>query len=163
MIGTEDVNLYVIFPKVTKAFASLRKKAQHESCKLSFTWGKMRTIAWETAPQIPLRNCCKEIEGKVSIHGILVKGQYMQSSTSYILFCRWLLLVMRCNCHHERFQWFLDLGIYKNWAHKIAPKNIYLKTCSASFVQSTDHLISAVYPELLSGGVESQQLQQFMI
>ena len=43
MIGTEDVNLYVIFPKVIKAFADLKKKkkkAQHESCKLSFTGGK---------------------------------------------------------------------------------------------------------------------------
>ena len=106
MIGIEDVNLYVIFPKVTKAVADVKKKkksAQHESCKLSFTGGKMRTIAWETVPQIPLRNCCKEIEGKVSIYGIWGKGKYMQSSTYYIFFCRWLLLVMKSNCHHEGF------------------------------------------------------------
>ena len=53
MIGTEGVNLYVIFPKVTKAVADLKKKkAQHEGCKLSFTGGEMRTIAWETAQHL---------------------------------------------------------------------------------------------------------------
>ena len=41
----------------------------------------MRTTAWETAPQITLRDCSKEAEGKVSISVILVKGEYMQSST----------------------------------------------------------------------------------
>ena len=55
------------------------------------------------------------------------------------------------------------MGRYKNWAHKTAPKNIYLKTYSASFSQSTEHLISALYSELLSGSVDSQQLQQLMI
>ena len=34
----------------------------------------MRTIAWETAPQIALRNCSKEVTGKVHIYAILVKG-----------------------------------------------------------------------------------------
>ena len=38
-----------------------KKKAQHESCELSFIWGKMRTIARETASQIELRNCSKEV------------------------------------------------------------------------------------------------------
>ena len=38
----------------------------------------MRTIAWETASQIALRNCSKEVEGKVSIYVILVKGECMQ-------------------------------------------------------------------------------------
>ena len=40
------------------------KDAQHESFKLSFIWDKMRTAAWETAPQIALRDCCKETEGE---------------------------------------------------------------------------------------------------
>ena len=50
----------------------------------------MRTAAWETAPQIALRNGSKEAEGKVSIHVILVTGEYMQSST---YFSRRFLLV----------------------------------------------------------------------
>ena len=41
----------------------------------------MRTITWETAFQIVLRNCSKEAEEKVSIYVILVKREYMPSST----------------------------------------------------------------------------------
>ena len=40
---------------------STEKNAQCESWGLSFIWGNMRTAAWETAPQIALRNCSKEI------------------------------------------------------------------------------------------------------
>ena len=40
----------------------------------------MRTIAWETASQIALRNCSKEVGGKVSVDVILVKGEYMRSN-----------------------------------------------------------------------------------
>ena len=38
----------------------------------------------------------------------------------------------------------------------------YLKTCSVCF-QSMECLISALHLELLSGGIENQQLQQHMI
>ena len=31
---------------------------------LSFIWGKMRTAAQETAPQIALRNCSEELVGE---------------------------------------------------------------------------------------------------
>ena len=46
-------------------------------------WGKIRTIAWEIAPHTALRNCSKEVGVKVSIYVILVKGEYMQSSTHF--------------------------------------------------------------------------------
>ena len=36
----------------------LKKNAQYKICKLSFIWGKMRTAAQVTSPQIALRNCC---------------------------------------------------------------------------------------------------------
>ena len=45
--------------------------------------GKMRTIAHELAFQMALRNCSKEVGGKVSIYVILVKGEYVQSSTYF--------------------------------------------------------------------------------
>ena len=44
----------------------------------------MRTMARETAFQIALRNCSKEVAGKVSIYVILVKGEYMQSNTYFL-------------------------------------------------------------------------------
>ena len=63
------------------------------------------------------------------------------------------------------FSVFLDMRRYKNWARKNQlPKiSYYLKVCPVSFSQSTECLISAVHPELLSGDVESQQLQQYII
>ena len=63
---------------------STKENAQRERCELSFIWGKMRTAARETASQIALRNCSKEAGGKVSIHVILVKGEYMRSSTYFL-------------------------------------------------------------------------------
>ena len=45
------------------SFVDWKKKVQRESCELSFIWGKVRTIAWETAFQITLRNCSKEVSG----------------------------------------------------------------------------------------------------
>ena len=63
----------------------------------------MRTIAQATAPQITLRNCSKEVEGKVSICAISVKRKYMPPNTYIYIFCRRFLLVTRNTCHHERF------------------------------------------------------------
>ena len=39
----------------------LLKNARHENCELYFIWGKMKTLAQETAFQIALRNCSKEV------------------------------------------------------------------------------------------------------
>ena len=55
-------------------------------------WEKMRTAALETAPQIVLGSCSKEVVGKSrSIYKILVKSS-VQSST---YFTRDFLLVTR--------------------------------------------------------------------
>ena len=58
----------------------------------------MRTAAWETAFR-ELRNCSKEAEEMVSIYEILVKVEYMQSST---YFSRRFLLVLRSFASHEK-------------------------------------------------------------
>ena len=55
------------------------KNAQGGNCNLSFIWGKMRTAAWETAPQIALRNSSKETRGKVSIYDLHAIWNTMQS------------------------------------------------------------------------------------
>ena len=52
------------------------KGAQSKSCELNFLWGKMRTAAWETAPQVALRECFKVAGGGRSIQKILVKGEF---------------------------------------------------------------------------------------
>ena len=43
----------------------------------------MRTRAWEITPQVALRNCSQETEGKIGTYVILVKGECMQSSTYF--------------------------------------------------------------------------------
>ena len=101
----------------------LLKNAQPESSELSFVWGKMRTAAQETAPQIALRNSSKETVGKVSMYEILVKGKYVQLSTYFpkrfllvswsFFYSRWTVVTMK------DFSACLDMRIYKNWAHKI--------------------------------------------
>ena len=62
----------------------------------------MRTIARETASHIALRNCSEEVGREVSIYKILVKGEYVQSSTHFgrrlVLVMRRLQLVTRSRC-----------------------------------------------------------------
>ena len=43
---------------------TLKNMHNIESCELSFISDKMKTIAQETALQIALRNCSKEVEGR---------------------------------------------------------------------------------------------------
>ena len=77
-------------------------------------WGKIRTIAWEIAPHIALRNCSKEVGVKVSIYVILVKEEYMQSKTYFWQKPQGAVATMK------DFSAFLDMRKYKNWAHKIS-------------------------------------------
>ena len=44
-----------------------KKNVQCESCELSFIWDKMRTAAWEMAPQKALRNCSEEVGVKDTV------------------------------------------------------------------------------------------------
>ena len=134
----------------------------------SLIWGKMKTVAWDTAFQIALRNCSRKAAGKTSIYVIWVKGQYLQSGT-YIL-QKVSASLVKVNARHEEqtSPWRISVLFYI-WEDarigliKSAPENIYLKTCPSSFSQSTEYLISALHPELLSQGVENQRLQKHMI
>ena len=51
-----------------------KKDVQLESCELSFTWGKVRTAAWEAASQIALRDCSKAAMGESQYIGFGEKG-----------------------------------------------------------------------------------------
>ena len=44
----------------------------------------MRTVTQEIVPQIALINCSTEVVGKVSTDVILVKGESMQSTASFL-------------------------------------------------------------------------------
>ena len=58
------------------------------------------------------------------------------------------------------FSAFLDIRRYKNLAHKIVFWKYLARLSKGLFYQRTECLVSALHPELLSGGVESQQLSK---
>ena len=106
-------NNLLMFQLLDLCFADL-KMHQRESCELSFIWGKMRTIVWETAFQIALRNCSKEVEGR---------SAYMWFGSRHHHEEMW------CFSRHEKMQQLSSqnqfLKIYN-----------YLKTCSANFFRA---------------------------
>ena len=111
--------------------SQLKKKAQCESCELSFLWAKLRTVAREIASQLVLRNFSEAVGGKVSIDMILVKGEYTQSSTYF------------CRSHKEQMSpWKTLVLVYIQGNARIgliksSPGDTDLKTCSVSFPVST--------------------------
>ena len=65
-------------------FCLLKKKLQKKRAVNQVLFGsKIKTIARETPSQIALRNYSKESGGMVSIYIILLKGEYMQTSTYF--------------------------------------------------------------------------------
>ena len=87
------------FSSCPQSFPVLTKQdVPCESCELSFIGGKMRTAAWEIAPQLVLRDCSKEVVGKGQYIRFWWRGNSMPSSA---YFTRDSLLVVRIWCHHE--------------------------------------------------------------
>ena len=75
----------------------------------------MRIAAQETAPQIALRNCSKEVGEKISIYVILGKVEYMESCTCFAEgFCQSRGAVISMKDFSARR--------YKKWAHKIGSR-----------------------------------------
>ena len=70
--GDEDKPLYVLqwarsmisTVILETAGCRLKKKKQNMSAVSCFIWGKMRTIVWEKAFQIFLRNCSEVVGGR---------------------------------------------------------------------------------------------------
>ena len=80
----------------------------------------MRAVAPETASQVALRNCSKEVGRKVSIHVIFGEGGIRAIKPFFFFFfCRRFLLLMRRLITMKEFSSFLDMRRYKSWAHKI--------------------------------------------
>ena len=86
-----------------EASVSFKKMHEVKSPKLSFIWGKMRTVAQETAPQTALRNCSKEAECKGRSKSPVWFWWRVYTCNQTHIFFRRLYLVMRNSHHHERF------------------------------------------------------------
>ena len=129
-----------------KQYCQLKKGAKCESCKLGFIWGKLKTIMQETAPQIPLRNCSKEVGEGPYIWDFGERRVHALKHFFFFFFFYRFLLVTRSSHHHEgfwcfsRYEEIQELG---SWNQLLKISN-HLKTCPASFSQSTECLISAL-------------------
>ena len=77
-----------------------KKDVQLVSCKLSFSWGKMRTAGWEAASQIALRECSKAAVGEGQYIRFWWRGSSIPWSPHFTKDFL-LLLVMRIWCNHE--------------------------------------------------------------
>ena len=125
------------------------EKRKHDMKVVScLTWGKKRTIAWETKSQITLRYWFQRGK-KRSQYYILVKGAYLFTEAHIFTeaCCQSCGTLFPIN----NFSDFLDMRC-NNWTQNLLN---YQKTCSASFLQSTEYLILILHPKLLLGGIES--------
>ena len=69
-------------------------------------WGEMRTAAWETAPQVALRNCSKEAGGRSVYMRFWCGGVHAITHIFFLKVSSALmkpLLVVRSSHHHEGF------------------------------------------------------------
>ena len=133
-----------------------KERKMHKSCKWSLIWDKMRTIAQETAFQIALRNCSKEVGGKVSvIYDWEVKWRGGMCNQAHF-FGSGLLLAWGADVTSNNFSAFLGVGRCKNWAYKIFSWK-YLSEDLFSVPQCTKYLIPHLHPEPPSGGDEGLQ------
>ena len=92
----------------------------------------MRTTTQNTTPQIALRNCSKEKGGIDQYASDFGEGTCNQVLRNVFTSLVELLLVKRNSGHNEDFSAFPDTRRYMNWAHKLAPENVYLKTSLVS-------------------------------
>ena len=116
----------------------------------SFWGGKKRTVAQETAYQIALRRCSKEAQRDIRDFG---EGRI--HAIEHIFFQRVSASLRKLPASHQ-------VSLHVNDCSrpmKSAPENI----SSADLWRRAPHPISALHPELLSGGVEGQQPQQRLI
>ena len=90
----------------------------------------MRTAAWETAPQIGLRDCSKEAMGQDQYIIFWWKGSSVQSSThSQKVFCySW-----GADITIKGFCAFLDMKRCEVWGHEISSWKYLTKDLSTSF------------------------------
>ena len=137
------------------SLCQLKKDAKCKNFELNFIWGKIKTAVWETAPQIVLRKCS-------TIPRNSGGGQYNFGEGGVQCNQACILQKVFCSCqgadvNMRGFSAFVNIKRCKDWDYETTKISNYLKTCSTNF-PGTECL--TVHPELSSGHVEGQQLQQ---
>ena len=67
-----------------------------------FICDEMKTLAWEAAFHIPLRNYSREVGGKVSIHMIFVNGEVHATKHIFFFFQNVAACLMKLTASHEK-------------------------------------------------------------
>ena len=130
------------------------KNAQGEGCESSFTWGKMSTIARETAPRVALRDCPEAVGGRSVCLWFWQPGNACSKARIFAECCCWSPAE---DVTRKEFSAFIDMKRCKHCSHKISPWE-YLKPPEdlfCQFLESTECLIAALHPECFRGSWRS--------
>ena len=150
MVNTNNLPLSFFLPPSLSLLLSFSNlKSTHVRAVSCFIWSKMKTASWQTAAQIALRNCSKEVGGRSCIcdfgiggvHAIKHKYIYilLYIYIYYIIYIyiyiylyiyiyiyinkRFLLvswrLLLVMKITMKDFSAFLDMRRYKDWAYKM--------------------------------------------
>ena len=110
----------------------------------------MRTIAWETAFRIALRDCSKEVRA-VGGRYKCDFGEGRLHAIKHVFFIEDFCESQGAVITIKDFHAFLDIKRYKDQAREINSRKYLSEDLSCQFSQSMECLISALHPELLSG------------
>ena len=135
-----------------------------------FIWSKMKTASWQTAAQIALRNCSKEVGGRSyicdfgigGVHAIKHTHTHTHTHTYIYIFNKRFLLVswrllLAMKITMKDFSAFLDMRRYKDWAYKMVSWKYLtiwrpvLPVSSLPWAQSAPFLCSTLnsFPQVL--------------
>ena len=118
----------------------------HKVKAVSFTWGKMSSIARETAPQVALRDCPEAVGGRSVSVWFWPLGNARSKARVFVECCCWSPAE---DVTRKEFSAFLDMKRCKHCTHKISPWEC-LKPSEdlfCQFLESTECLIAALHPE----------------
>ena len=94
-----------------------KKKCTARQLQVKLYSGKMRTIAWETAFQITLRNCPKEVGGMLVYLWFWWRGSLCNQAC---IFAEGFCSSRGADVTMKEFSAFLDTRRCTNWAYKIS-------------------------------------------
>ena len=140
---------------------STLKGEQHESCEFSFSSGQNKDCSPGDSISDSFKKLCRRGRGQDQYMWFWWKGRTCNQAHIFFFFCRRFLPATRVVITRKDFSvffFFFNMRRDKNWAHKINLQKYLIVWRPASFSQSTECLISALHPELLSVGMENQQL-----
>ena len=157
--GGKNVNfaffsyLYHPFHLLLSFLVSTKKRCKMQEFRVKFYLGQNEDCSMGDSTQIVLRKCSNEVVGEVNI--ILVKGEF--SAIKHVFLQKVFCSCQGADVNMRGFSAFINMKRCKDWDHKTTKISNYLKNCFSNFPGAE---CLTRHPELSSGHVEGQQLQQ---